>query len=490
MAAGTEGTGRIGAAVRDEVRRIIFGDNANAAIDTELAAATEVDRAHVVMLFRRGILEAGAAAALLEEITALRGTGFAALRDRPAPRGLFLLYENHLIETLGSPIGGNLHVGRSRNDLNATVLRLRIRPAYERLMSELLTLIDTVIERAATFSDVVMPAYTHGQPAVPITFGHYLAGVASALLRDAAWLEAAAEDLDCSPLGAGAVGGTTVPIDPEITAELLGFTRVAGNSVDAVASRDVVVRILGAASVLGITLSRPASDLFVWLTDEFRLLHLPDHLVGSSSMMPQKRNPYLLEHVKGRSASAAGAFLAATMAMHATPFTNSVAVGTEGVTRFWSGVSDTTDAIVLLRSVLAEIEPDRAVMARRVSEGFTTATAYAEELARQGVMPFREAHHAVGEAVNDAIARGARLDEVMAERFGILAAEDMRYGGAAGTDAVPDLRRHGAGLARRLRERRTRWETASIALDRADKGVRDLAAGGPANGPANALANG
>jgi argininosuccinate lyase len=476
VTAGAADTGRIGAVVRDEVRRIIFGDNANAAIDTELTAATEVDRAHLVMLCRRGILPTAAAAGVLEEITALRRTGFAALRDRPAPRGLFLLYENHLIETLGSAIGGNLHIGRSRNDLNATVLRLRIRPVYGRLMTELLTLIDTVIERAASFGDVVMPAYTHGQPAVPITFGHYLAGVATALLRDAAWLEAAAEDLDCSPLGAGAVGGTTVPIDPEITAELLGFTRVAGNSVDAVASRDIVIRILGAASVLGVTLSRPANDLFVWLTDEFRFLRLPDHLVGSSSMMPQKRNPYLLEHVKGRSSAAAGAFLAATMAMHATPFTNSVAVGTEGVTRFWSAVSDSTDAIVLLRSVLAEIEPDRAVMARRVSEGFTTATGYAEELARQGVLSFREAHHAVGEAVNDAIARGAGLDEVMAERFGTDAPPDMRYGGAAGTDSIPDLRRRGADLAGRLRKRRAYWETASIALDRADRQIRDRTA--------------
>lgn len=469
-----ENTGRIRSVVRDEIRRIIFGENANAAIDSELAAATEVDRAHVIMLARRGILKADAASALLETIAALRETDFAALRDRPAPRGLFLLYENYLIDTLGPGIGGNLHIGRSRNDLNATVLRLRIRPVYQELMAELLTLITTVTECAGMFGDAVMPAYTHGQPAVPMTFGHYLTGLASALVRDAEWLEASAEDLDRSPLGAGAVGGTTVPIDPEITAELLGFTRAADNSVDAVASRDVVIRVLGAVSVLGITLSRAASDLSSWLTDEFGLMRLPDHLVGSSSMMPQKRNPYLLEHVKGRSASAAGAFLAAAMAMHATPFTNSIAVGTEGVKHFWTGVSDTTTTIVLLRSVLAGIEPDRQAMARRVRDGFTMATAYAERLALQGTMSFREAHHAVGEAVNIASARNTTLDEVMAERFGTVEAGAMGYGGVADAEALAELQRRQAGLEQRLREHVNHWETAAVTLEKAESEICSL----------------
>ena len=164
-----------------------------------------------------------------------------------------------------------------------------------------------------------MPGYTHYQAAVPTTYGHHLGGVAGAIDRDLEALAAASAGLDTSPLGAGVGHGTTQPIAPVRTAALLGFERPAPHSLDAVASRDVVLRLLAAAAVLGVTASRLAADLLLWTTAEFAFLELPDELVGSSSAMPQKRNPFLLEHVKGRSARAAGAFVAAATAMHASP---------------------------------------------------------------------------------------------------------------------------------------------------------------------------
>ncbi|HEX8245934.1 MAG TPA: lyase family protein, partial [Longimicrobium sp.] len=330
-----EDTGRIRRPLTPAARRIVFGDSADAAIRDELPFYVQVDRAHLVMLLEAGILPRDAGRRLLAVMDDLVAQDYAPLRGRAAPRGLYLLYENHLVETLGEQVGGAVHLARSRNDINATVLRLRLRAVHRALVREVLRLIAVLVRRAERYRAMVMPVYTHWQAALPITYGHYLAGVAVALMRDLRGIEEAAAELDHCPLGAGAAGGTTVPIDPERTARLLGFERGVLHSVDAVASRDLVLRLLSAASVLGVTLSRLATDLQLWSTAEFDLVRFPDELVGSSSMMPQKRNAFLLEHVKGRGGAPLGAFTAAAMAMHATPFSNSVAVGTEGVKPLW-----------------------------------------------------------------------------------------------------------------------------------------------------------
>jgi argininosuccinate lyase len=165
----------------------------------------------------------------------------APLRGREAPRELYLFYEHHLAETLGEQAGGAVHLARSRNDTNATVLRPRLRSVRRRLVREVLRLLAVLVRRAERHAGLVMPIYTHHQVALPVTCGHYLARVA--LKRDLRGLEAAASDLDRSPLGAGAAGGTTLPIDPARTARLLGFSEPVLHSVDAVASRDLVLRL-------------------------------------------------------------------------------------------------------------------------------------------------------------------------------------------------------------------------------------------------------
>jgi len=484
-----EDTGRIRELLTPEARAIVFGATADAAIDAELTEATEVDRAHVVMLAERGILPRADAGRLLDAIDGLRAAGFAPLRGRQAPRGLYLLYEHHLIELLGPRTGGALQTGRSRNDHSATTLRLRLRPVYAAALDEACGLLDVLLDRAAAHRDVVMPAYTHGQPAVPITFGHYLAGVASALARDTAWLEGAFDDADRSPLGAGAVGGTRIPVDAARTAALLGFTGPAANSVDAVASRDLVLRILAASAVLGVTLSRLAADLFTWSTQEFAFLALPDTLVGSSSMMPQKRNPFLLEHVKGRSAAPAGGLTAALLAMHATPFSNSIAVGTEGVAHLWPAMRDLTAALTLTRLVLAGARPDPAAMRARAEAGHTGATAVAEQLVLSGALPFRDAHRLVGSAVTAAVRDGGDLTSAVRAAGADVPLGDGAGGGAGGAlDADParareaaaygggpaeaplaaalaTLAERAAGLRRAAAARRARWAAAAGCLD-------------------------
>jgi argininosuccinate lyase len=401
-----ENTGRIQRGLTPAARKILFGETAAASIDADFRYATQVDCAHILALAECGIIERVRVARLLREIEALRASNFAPLRSLPAPRGLFLLYEDYLIEKLGPETGGVLQTARSRNDLNATVLRIRLRAPYLRLLNEALRLQAILIRRAWRFARIVMPAYTHYQAAVPITYGHYLAGLAQAVGRDIAELLCAGSGLRFCPLGAGAVGGTSLPIDTARTATLLGFERPIENSVDAVGSRDLILRLLSAQAIFGVTLSRLAADFLLWSTVEFGFLTFPDELAGSSSMMPQKRNPFLLEHVQGRSASALGAFVAAASAMHAKPFTNSIAVGTEAVSHIWKALQDTTEATVLARLSVAAAQPDRDSMLRRATDGYTQATELANRLALGGGVSFRTAHRSVGAIIRQAIERG------------------------------------------------------------------------------------
>lgn len=480
-----ENTGRISRGLTPTARRIVFGTNADAGIDAELAHIAQVDRAHLTMLAERGIVERGHACALLRSIDELRADRFAALRGRPAVRGLFLLYESYLIERLGARVGGILQTARSRNDLNATVLRMRLRAPYVALMREALRLQAALLGRARRFGDVVMPIYTHYQAALPVTYGHYLAGVAQAIERDIAGLVDAGADLQRCPLGAGAVGGTTLPIDPARTAALLGFAQPVRHSIDAVASRDVVLRLLGAAAILGVTLSRAASDMLLWTTSEFGFISVDDGLVGSSSMMPQKRNPFLMEHVQGRSAAPLGAFMASATAMNGRPFTNTIAVGTEAVAPVWPALKAIAEATTLMRLMVSGARPQPDPMLQRAVAGYVGATELANRLALGGGEAFRGAHHEVGLIVREALAQGgAPLEAAAASRLAAhdpaipldgldpaSIARDSAYGGGPGPEslraALDASVATWAAQRRALRELALRWRAADADLDAA-----------------------
>lgn len=476
-----DNTGRITRMLTPTARRIIFGSNADASLDAEMDHAAQVDIAHLVMLAERGIVDRTKVCKLLRTIVELRENNFAALRGQTAPRGLYLLYENYLIDILTPEVGGIIQTARSRNDLNATVVRLRLRAPFLRLIREALRLQAVLLRRARRYANVVMPAYTHYQASVPVTYGHYLAAVAEALARDIAACFEAGTDIDRSPLGAGAAGGTSLPIDQERTAALLGFTRPALNSIDAVASRDLILHLLASATILGVTLSRLSGDLLTWTTSEFELLSLPDELVGSSSMMPQKRNPFLLEHVHGRSSFALGSFVAAVSAMHATPFSNSIAVGSEAVVHVWPALQKTTEAITLLRLVVAGAVPRSQAMLERASRGYTAATELANRLVIEGGEPFRSAHRTVGAIIREAVAGGglgleeaARqlLEERKINSFNGLDPESVArasiYGGGPGPDSLDHCLRSARAewtrLAQRRQELARRWRAAEIKL--------------------------
>jgi argininosuccinate lyase len=477
------GTGRLARPVAAAAREILFDRETAPAADpvaAELGLISQVDRAHVVMLAERGIVDPRRAAELLAGIERLRAQRFAPLHDVPAPRGRYLAYESYLIDTLGAEVGGVLHSGRSRNDLNATVVRLRLREPHERLLAESDALGRALLERARRWAGVTMPAYTHHQPAVPITYGHYLAGVASALVRDVEGLWQAGAEIDQNPLGAGAVGGTSLPVDQHRTTALLGFAAPLANSLHAVASRDLVLRQLSAATVLGVLLCRVSHDLQAWTSAEAGLLRLADDVVGSSSMMPQKRNPFLLEHVQGRALAPLGAFTASASAMATARFTNAIAVGTEAVAPAWSALEAATDAVVLLRLVVEGAEPVPERMYDRAVDGQTAATHLAERLVDAGV-PFRQAHHEVGAIAKEALEAGLALHDVARVRLAgqpghVLAALDpaevaqhAAHGGGPAREsvlgAVTEAETAFARIRAAAEERRWRWSQAEVGLD-------------------------
>jgi argininosuccinate lyase len=278
-------------------------------------------------------------------------------------------------------------------------------------------------------------------------------------------------DLDGCPLGAGAAGGTSVPIDSERTAELLGFARGVVHSVDAVASRDVVLRILSAATILGVTLSRVGKDLQLWSTAEFGLISFPDSFVGSSSMMPQKRNAFVLEHLLGRSSFPAGALMAAVTAMHGVPFTNSISAGTEGIRPLWAALDDTTQSLIFATVAIRKAEPQPERMYARAVDGHSVATELANHLVLHEGLAFRTAHRQVGQLVNSAISR----HEPLADTAGQMMADTewlgpsqvvarTRYGGGPGPESikniVAELRDQWKLAARRLSERVQGWRDA------------------------------
>ncbi len=360
------------------------------------------------------------------------------------------------------------------------MVKMRARGPYAALITAGMRLCDALLAGAERYRDTVMPAYTHGQAAVPVTYGHYLAAVACSVTRAIENLLFAGEELEINPLGAGAVGGTSMPISTARTTNLLGFAGPAANSIDAVASRDFVLQILSASTILGVALTRAGHDFALWSTEEFGLLRMPDNLVGSSSMMPQKRNPFLLEHVQGKAAGCLGSFAGAASAMSTAPYTNAIAVGTEGVAHLWSGLRNTMEAVDLFRLIVEGAEPVERRMLERAQAGHTTATYLAEILVRRGVV-FRKAHHQVGRMVSAALARQEPLSVVAAETLGegvataadwLMPATAVRsagYGGGPGKltagARIDALRSDLLRLRAVLSGRQERWEGAKRKLD-------------------------
>ncbi|PAQ07699.1 lyase family protein [Mesorhizobium temperatum] len=405
-----------------------------------------IDEAHLVMLADQGLISQAVAADLLKHILDLQDDGFQSLEGRDAPRGLYLAYEAELAARAGPEKAGWLHLARSRNDLNATISLLALREAACSISQGIGTAQDALLQRVEEASRLVAPLYSQYQIALPGSPGHYLLGVFFALGRERQRLHCLLEDIRNCPMGAGAGGGTSMPIDPLKTANLLGFELPSFNSLDAVASRDHHLQGLSVFAGVSILLSRVAQDLQVWTTREFALIDVPHSLAGGSSMLPQKKNPFLLEHIKGSASTVVGAYVSAATATCKSPFSNSIETSNYGCSSLGLAEDALKRAIILTSLIVRFMSFNERSMRENLEDGSSMTAVAAERMASRGV-PFRKAHTIIGQ-----IARRLSQDSCAAERRSELAShlagvlpesleecrDALQFGGGPGKRSTDD----------------------------------------------------
>lgn len=304
--------------------------------------------------------------------------------------------ESRLIEKCGA-VGAKLHMGRSRNDQINTTVRLYLRKELVSIWDGLYKLINVLFEKAEDHSDIVVPGYTHLQQAQPISMGHFWMAHAQAFLRDAKRLLDAYENVDESPLGCGALAGSTLPINREFTCDDLGFSKMTANSMDTVAHRDHFMDVLYFAATFGSHVSRMAEDLIIYFTTEFGWIKLPDAFCTGSSIMPQKKNPDVLEILRGKSGQLYGALFEILTMLKGTPLTYNRDLQDDKRALF-STLDCLNDIFSVLPDLISEVEVDEKAANRGFEDGLILATDVAEYLVLQGV-PFRNAHEKVGHIV-------------------------------------------------------------------------------------------
>ncbi|WP_293704958.1 argininosuccinate lyase [uncultured Parasutterella sp.] len=391
--------GKIKKAPAPELIKYIF----KPAIEAELHSylpILEVNRAHVLMLEKQGIIKSETASAILSATEQIeQEESKPSFEIDPNIEDIYLNLERYLSELTSPEIGGQQHTARSRNDLKATTLRMQTRDSYLKLCELFLKLRSTILLRAEENLDTVMAGITHMQPSEPITFAHYLSGILSALERDYMRLAAVWEKLNESPLGAGSMGSTSFPIDRDFEAELLGFNKPMRNSIDCVASRDYAVELVFALGLVACTLSRLGQDLYNWSTPEYAYIEVDDSCAGCSSIMPQKKNPITLEHLKAKASHLEGILVSMFTSMKSVIFTHTRDVGKES-THFLSDALKEMEADFELANVtMATLDVKRGHMYERARRNFCTVTELANFLVRNEGIPFREAHEIVADAV-------------------------------------------------------------------------------------------
>lgn len=337
--------------------------------------------------------------------------------------------EQKLIEKVGD-LGKKLHTGRSRNDQVATDLKLWCKQQVGDLLTAIVQLQQALVETAEANQDAVMPGYTHLQRAQPVTFAHWCLAYVEMLARDESRLQDTLKRLDVSPLGCGALAGTAYPIDREQLAGWLGFASATRNSLDSVSDRDHVLELLSNASISMVHLSRFAEDLIFFNSGEADFIELSDRVTSGSSLMPQKKNPDALELIRGKCGRVQGAFTGMMMTLKGLPlaYNKDMQEDKEGL---FDALDTWMDCLQMAALVLDGIQVKRPRCQEAAEQGYANATELADYLVAKGV-PFREAHHIVGEAVVEAIRQGKALEALPL-------ADLQQFSSVIGDDVYPVL---------------------------------------------------
>ncbi|MBT3093970.1 MAG: argininosuccinate lyase [Candidatus Thiodiazotropha sp. (ex Lucina pensylvanica)] len=366
--------------------------------------------AHATMLARQGILSDSERDAIVHGLKQIRKrieqgdfTWSVSLED------VHMNVESALTESIGDA-GKKLHTGRSRNDQVATDIRLWLRDEIEQIRDAILRLQTALLDKAELEADTILPGFTHLQTAQPVSFGHHMMAWFEMLERDRERLADCNRRLNVMPLGAAALAGTTYPIDRHMTAELLGFSRPAENSLDAVSDRDFAIEFSAAASILMMHLSRFSEEMIIWSSAQFGFIELSDSFCTGSSIMPQKKNPDVPELIRGKSGRIFGHLIALLTLMKSQPLAYNKD-NQEDKEPLFDSVDNVKGSLKIFADMVPAINCRKEAMRQATMQGFATATDLADYLVRKGI-PFRDAHEVVGRAVAFGVAEGRDLSQM------------------------------------------------------------------------------
>jgi argininosuccinate lyase len=436
-----------GASYVDAVLRPAY----DAAKSVLLGDMMDLHRAHLVMLRQRGIVDGGEASAIAVGLGQLDVDAIAASDYTGVFEDLFFAVESRLLDLVG-PAAGNLHIARSRNDMGMCLDRMAMRPKLLAVLRAGCELHDTLVRRGLEFADTVTLEHTHTQPAQPSVLGHRWLAIADLLARDIARLEAAYVNLNRSPMGAAALGGTGFDIDRDRVARLLGFPELVENAYDAVAATDYLAGAASAMQLMALNTGRSCVDFLTWCTAEFGLYKVAAPYVQISSIMPQKRNPVSIEHSRSLLSSVvAGASVVLTM-MHNTSYGDIVDTEDDMQPHAWRAADTLAGVLRLLTGVLGTIEVNTDLMRARAEASFANATELADTLTRATDLTFKQAHTVVAQLVRRAEAEGVSDVRLVDPAWVSQIAEQVAGRPVVGLDE--DLVRRGLD-ARRFVELRT-----------------------------------
>ena len=399
-----------------ETDQMVYDFNASILFDKRLYRQDiEGSMAHVKMLAKQEILTEEERDAILAGLTGiLADVENGALEITSEYEDIHSFVEANLIDRIGDT-GKKLHTGRSRNDQVALDMRMYVREAVKEtddLVYDLLQILHRIMEENL---DTFMPGFTHLQKAKPVTLAHHIGAYFEMFKRDRSRLSDIYDRMNYCPLGAGALAGTTYPLDRAYTAELLGFTGPTLNSMDSVSDRDYVIEYLSALSTIMMHLSRFSEEIIIWNSNEYRFVELDEAYSTGSTIMPQKKNPDIAELVRGKTGRVYGALMSMLTTMKGIPlaYNKDMQEDKEGV---FDAIVTVTSCLRLFTGMVDTMKFNKNVMEASAKNGFTNATDVADYLVNHGV-PFRDAHGISGRLVLRCIAENKALDDLTLEQF-------------------------------------------------------------------------
>ena len=399
-----------------ETDQLVYNFNASISFDQKFYEQDiRGSRAHVKMLAKQGILTEKERDQILEGLEGiLEDVKSGKLEITSEYEDIHSFVEANLIDRIGDP-GKKLHTGRSRNDQVALDMKLYTRDeidAIDGLLKELLVALQKIMEENI---HTYMPGFTHLQKAQPVTLAHHVGAYFEMFRRDRSRMADIRKRMNTCPLGAGALAGTTYPLDREYTAELLGFDEPTRNSMDSVSDRDYVIELLSALSTVMMHLSRFSEEIILWNSNEYRFVEIDDAYSTGSSIMPQKKNPDIAELLRGKTGRVYGALISILTTMQGIPLAYNKDMQEDKELTF-DAIDTVKGCLALFTGMVSTMEFRKDVMEASAKNGFTNATDAADYLVNHGV-PFRDAHGIVGRLVLTCIDRGISLDELPLEAY-------------------------------------------------------------------------